>query len=264
LQARSYAGVDPTALRAGEPKQIARGAPCRPPIYLADGRLAVGSTVVDPQTGATVEFSVQGTELAWSPTGDKLALITTDKKEIRIAGPDGADAATKVRESGGLLSSLSWASDGKRLAYISQNDPATPARFGPGPPTVQILNVSSGEKTPAGPGLAVAWSPRQDVLAVERAGAVIEASNLQGGRSPLTTGQRPTWSADGNLLGVVREAEGGVSQGWVVQAADGSKAAPLAGDGVCAISFSPSGSKLAVVREGEQTTLLEREIEAPE
>jgi hypothetical protein len=259
LEGRPFAGVDPSSVRAGEAKEIARGAPCRPPSYLGDGRLAVGSTVVDPETGATVVFNFQALELAWSPDGSKLAMLTPDRKEIRLANADGTEATAKVREARGFLSSISWAPDSNRLAFISENDPAAP-RLGPGPPTVKILNVDSGEQTAAGPGLAVAWSSR-DILAVERAGAVIEASNIQGARQPLTNGRRPSWSSDGGFLAVIRSNESNVEQGWIASS-DGSKSAPVAGDGVCGLSFAPDGDEIAVVRS-EGGVLLVRPIEAP-
>jgi hypothetical protein len=211
LEGRSFAGVDPSSVRAGEVKEIARGAPCWPPSYLGDGRLAVGSTVVDPETGATVVFGFDARELAWSPDGTKLAMVTADRKEIRLAKADGSEATAKVREARGFLSSISWAPDSNRLAFISENDPAA-RRLGPGPPTVKILNTSSGEQMAAGPGLAVAWSSR-DILAVERAGAVIEASTAQGARRSLTNGRRPSWSSDGGFLAVIRSNESDVGAG---------------------------------------------------
>jgi hypothetical protein len=258
VRARSFAGVVPQALRIGDPEQIARGAACRPPLFLPDGRLAVGATVVDPDTAVTIRFDIQAAELAWSPVGDKLAILTPDRKEIRLSGPDGEDAVTSVREARGLISSLSWAPQGDRLAFIAQSDPN--ARGGPGPPTVRILNATTGSVASAGPGVGVAWSSKPDLLAVERADGRIEASTAGGGRSALASGHDPAWSPDGNLLGFVRAWEGSES-GWVARA-NGADASPEVGPDVCAISFSPSGEFLAVVvGEGEKTTLYLRSID---
>lgn len=253
--------VPPSSLEVGESKRVATNAPCRPPLFLADGRLAVGSTVVDPTTGVTIVFDLPARELAWSPVGDKLAILTSDRKEIRLAAPDGTAATTRVREARGLLSSLSWSPDGDRLAYIAERDPTTTQLAGdPTSPTVRILNATTGEITSAGPGLAVAWSPNDDLLAVEMANAKIEASTPEGGRRALTNGRRPGWSPDGRYVTVVRTAAGGESQGWVVPV-QGSGAAPLGGNDVCALSFSPAGTHLAVVADNEgKTTLLLRTI----
>lgn len=256
---RSFAGVVPQAIRVGDPREIARGAECRPPLFLPDGRLAVGANVVDPESGVTIRFDVQASELAWSPVGDKLAILTPDRKEIRLAGPDGRDAVTSVREARGLLSSLSWSPQGDRLAFISQNDPST--RGGPGPPTVRILNAVTGAVTAAGPGLGVAWSSESDLLAVERADGAIEASTPEGGRRRLLTGRDPSWSPGGSLIAFVRAGEGGSDNGWIARA-DGSDPSPVVGPDVCALSFSPSGNSLAVVvRAGDTTTLHLRSLE---
>jgi hypothetical protein len=263
-RAVSFADVEPRSLRIGDPKKVATGAPCRPPLFLADGRLAVGSTVVDPTTGVTIDFGLDAAELAWSPVGDKLAILTSDRKEIRLAAPDGSDATTvnEAREARGLLSSLSWSPQGDRLAFIAQPDPATRQLFGdPTSPTVRILDATKGTVTDAGPGLAVAWSPNKDLLAVEMAGAKIEASTPEGGRRALTSGRRPSWSPDGRFVTVVRTTAAGVSQGWVVPVQGGGEA-PLGGDRVCALSFSPAGTFLAVVGDNEgKTTLILRSVE---
>ncbi len=250
---RSFAGVVPQSLRIGTAKEIARGAECRAPLFLPDGRLAVGPTVVDPATGVTIQFNLQASELAWSPVGDKLAILTPDRKEIRLAGPDGQEAVTSVREARGLISSLSWAPQGDRLAFISQNDPNT--RGGPGPPTVHILNATNGEVTAAGPGVGVSWSSKPDLLAVERADGAIEASTAAGGRRRLLNGRHPSWSWDGSLIAFVRAGEGGALNGWIARV-DGSEPSPEVGGGVCALSFSPSGDSLAIVIDSGGTKRL--------
>jgi Tol biopolymer transport system component len=178
--------------------------------------------------------------------GDKLAILTTDRKEIRLAGPDGASAVTKVREARGLLSSLSWSPEGDRLAYIAQPDPATRQLTGdPTSPTVKILNATNGTQTAAGPGLSVAWSPSGDVLAVEMAGAVIQSSTPAGTRKALATGRRPAWSHDARFLAVVR-TEGDQTKGYIVPAAGGPGIA-VTGNGGCAMSFSPTGEYVSVI-----------------
>jgi WD40 repeat protein len=254
--------VPPSSLAVGKPERVATSAPCRPPLFLADGRLAVGSTVVDPTTGVTIQFDVPAQELAWSPVGDKLAILTSDRKEIRMAAPDGSGATVIEREARGLLSSMSWSPEGDRLAYIAQPDPAT-TQFADDvrSPTVRIVNATTGAVSSAGAGLAVSWSPNKDLLAVEMAGAKIEASTPEGGRRALTSGRRPGWSPDGRYLTVVRTTSDGSSQGWVVPV-QGSGAAPLGGEDVCALSFSPAGTHLAIVADNEgKTTLFLRTIE---
>lgn len=250
-----------SALQIGNARTVAKNAPCRPPLFLADGRLSIGSSVLDPTSNVTIEFGIEAHELAWSPVGDKLAILTSDRKEIRLAGADGSGAVVRERAARGLLSSLSWSPEGDRLAYIAQPDPTTSQTVGDvTSPTVRILNATTGEKTSAGAGLAVAWSPRSDLLAVEMAGNKIEASTPEGGRRPLTTGRRPGWSPDARFLTVTRTTDAGVSQGWVVPV-EGSGAAPVAGNGVCALSFSPSGASLAVVVGEGSTTMQLRSVE---
>lgn len=253
----SYAGLAPDDIILDDPTRIARGVACRPPVFMPDGRIAVGLTVFDPATGVTVEMPLAATELHWSPVGDKLAILTADRKEIRLAGPDGVDPVTRVREARGLLSSPSWSPDGDRLAYIAAPDPET--RGGPAAPTVQILNAINGEITEAGLGLSVAWSPRGDVLAVERIGPRIELSDLEGSRSELVEGAEPSWSADGRFLAFVREG----GEAWV-SLADGSRPARVASGEVCAASFSWTARTMALVTGAGESTELSLSSFAPE
>ena len=263
-RAPGFDGVAASALRVGLPRHVARGAPCRPPLFLADGRLAIGSNVVDPESGVTIEFDIEAHELAWSPVGDKLAILTTDRKEIQLAAPDGSGAVTKVREARGLLSSLSWSREGDRLAYIAQPDPATRQLAGdPTSPTVKILNATNGLQSAAGPGLSVAWSPTADVLAVEMAGGVIQSSTPTGTRKPLATGRRPAWSHDARFLAVVR-TEGEQTKGYIVPAG-GGPGITVTGNGGCAMSFSPTGEYLSVIAaDGGQVQLRTLAVEGRE
>lgn len=238
---RSYASVGVEQLSLGEPTEVARGAPCR--VHFApDDRLVVGRTLVDASTGVTISFPVQGTELAWSPEGDRLAYLTSDAKEIRMATAAGEEAVAVVREARGLISSLSWAAEGDRLAYVARSDPAT--RGGPGPPTVFTFNTVNGETVALGGGEAVAWSPASRRLAVETGGG-IEIWDLEGGRRPLVSGRRPAFSPDGNLLAFLRSGEV-----WVTRTDDPAPMRWL-GDGACGVAFSAEGRRLAIATEGD-------------
>jgi hypothetical protein len=259
---RTYAGVTPQALRLGTPTELARGnLVCAPPTFMPDGRLAVGGTVYDPTTGVTIAMSLgdRVSEMTWSPLGNKLAFITADHKEIRIGGPDGRDAVTKVREARGLLSSISWGPAGDKLAFIARDDPSVVEGGGPGPPTVNILNVATGSRTQAGPGLAVAWAPRGDVFVVDRASGEIELANPTGGRRSLVRGRLASFSPDGRFVAYVRDLEAGAA--GFVALADGSSEASVTGAGVCGISFSASGNAVALVTgSGSSRRLVMRPI----
>jgi hypothetical protein len=249
--ALGFEKASPEMLRLGKPKEIARGVPCRPPVWLADGRLVAGQSIVDIHNGVTIEFTIKAAEIAWSPVGDKLAYITPDRKEIDLAGPDGSSATNKVREARGILSSLAWSPDGAHLAFIAQSDPTTSG--GPGTPTVNILNATNGNRTQAGPGLAVSWSSQENLLAVERIGNRIEASTPGGARRPLTAGYRPAWGPDGKLT-VVRGTNPN-EVGYAVSA-DGKQQAVMSTGNTCGISFSPDGSTLAIVQASGNDTRL--------
>jgi hypothetical protein len=244
-----YAGVTPQALHLGRPSELARGIlACAPPQFMPDGRLVVGNTVYDPATGVTITMplGVQVAEMAWSPKGDKLAFITADHKEIRVAGTDGTNAVTRVREARGLLSSLTWSPTNDRFAFIAQDDPTTFG--GPGPPTVNIFNTSNGQRTQAGPGLAVSWSPAGDVLAVDRASGTVELATTSGGRRRLVAGKTASFSPDGRFVAYIRSVEAGPA-GWIALA-DGSAPTQVTDAGVCGMSFSTSGTAVAMVTTG--------------
>lgn len=261
----SFADVDPGAMRLGDPREIARRVPCRP-TYAPDGRLLVGATLLDPATGVGVDLDlVAAAEYAWSPDGERLALLSGDRKDIRVAEPDGAQAVTIAREARGLLSSMSWSPDGERIAYVARSEPGVPG--GPGPPTVHLVDVSSGESRQLAGGISVAWAPVGQRLAVETDGR-IDLVSLDGERQALGEGRRPTWAPDGSLVGFLRAVDrtedGGMSRGaaWVARS-DGGGSVRLIGEDVCGFRFSPSGRSVAVVtRRGEdETTLSLRRVE---
>lgn len=249
---RSYAGVDVQGLGLGDSRAVARGAPCSTH-FLPDGRLAIGSTILDPGTGVTVQFPGEGSELRWSPTGERLAIVTADRKEIRMAGPGGEDALTIVREARGLISSVSWAPEGDRLAYVARSEPGV--RGGPGPSTLFVFDLVDGSTRELGRAERVAWSPAGGRLAVEAPGGVLELSDLDGGRTRLTEGRRPAWTPDGELVvflrGVSGEAVGG---SWVIRP-DGGPPRGWIASGACGTTVSADGERLAVVEAGGELAL---------
>lgn len=245
---RSYAGVDVARLGLGDQRAVARGAPCGSD-FTPDGRLVIGNTLVDPANGVSLLFPLEAAELAWSPTGERLGFITADRKEIRMAEPGGEGPVAVVREARGVLSSLSWSPDGDRVAYVARSEPGV--RGGPGPPTVFVFHLVTGESAELGGGEAVAWSPSGDRLVVEALGGVLELSDPEGSRTRLTEGRRPAWSPDGSLVSFLRLDEGEAGGAWVI-GADGEQPRRWIPSGVCGTAFSSDGRRLAAVSaEGE-------------
>jgi hypothetical protein len=254
----SFAGVNATQLRLGGATRIATGVDCQP-VFAPDGRLVVGSTLLDPSTGVTTELKIKGAELLWSPDRDKLAILVGDSKEIRLAGPDGAEAVAVVREARGFLGSLSWSPAGDRLAFTARNDPST--RLGPGPPSVRAFNPINGSTKVLAPGVAVAWSPKGDTLAIESSPGTIELyDRVSGKRTKVAEGRVPGWSPDGSYVTFLRTQGKPSGEFWAVQ--PGSAPVRLIDAGVCGATFSPSGRSLAVVtREGNDRVLSIRRVE---
>lgn len=253
---RSYAGTEVSDLGLGEPRAVARNAPCGTG-FTPDGRLVIGRTVVDPATGVTVQFPIEGSELVWSPTGERLAFITPDRKEIHMAEPSGEGAVAVVREARGIVSSLTWSPEGDRIAYVARSEPGV--RLGPGPSTVFVFHLVTGETTELGRGEAVAWSPTAERLVVEAPGGTLELSDLEGARTRLTEGSRPAWSPDGSLVGFLR-LDGEAGGAWVI-GTDGGEPRRWIPSGVCGTAFSSDGRRLAVVSAEGELTL--RSITAP-
>lgn len=244
---RSYAGVDVAGLGLGDPRAVARRAPCGSH-FTPDGRLVIGNTLVDPANGVSLQFPVQAAELAWSPTGERLGFITADRKEIRMAEPGGEEPVAVVREARGIISSLTWSPDGDRVAYVARSEPGV--RLGPGPSTVFVFHLVTGESSELGRGEMVAWSPTGDRLVVEAPGGILELTDPEGSATGFTEGRHPVWSPDGSLVSFLR-SEGDESGAWVVRA-DGGAPRRWIPSGVCGTAFSSDGRRLAVVSgEGE-------------
>ncbi len=256
----SFDGVPLDDIEIGELREVARGAPCRTR-FMPDGRLALSGLIFDPRTGVTVQLDIQGVELAWAPTRDRLAIVPTDRKEVMLAAPDGSDRTVVVREPRGVISSVTWSPDGAALAYVARTEAGV--RGGPGPPTVFVLDVTDGTTRAIGGGESVAWSPDPGRLAVETVGGMIELSDPAGARTGVTEGRRPAWSPDGSLLAFIRPQDGEAGETWIARVGE-PETRRLAPAEVCGIAFSPDGRRTAeVMKQADTTVLVVRPIRVP-
>jgi hypothetical protein len=125
-----------------------------------------------------------------------------------------------------------------------------------------VLNLITGETTSAGGGVAVAWSPAEERIAVETADGRIEFSDPAGARAPFTDGGDPAWTPDGAAVVFLRGPE--VGEVWAAKAADPGRSIRLVEGAICGAAISPSGLALASVSgEGEARTLQLRRIVLP-
>jgi dipeptidyl aminopeptidase/acylaminoacyl peptidase len=258
---RTLQAVDLRRLQLGPARQIAKGAPCDVH-YTPDDRIVIASELFDPQTAVSVDLRASGAELAWSPNGQRLAIVTDDRHEIRMAKPDGSEAEAVVREARGFINSVSWATDSNKLAYVLRPQPGVtlqPVRA----PTVVVLDLLDGSRAQKGPGEAVAWSPRGDRLAVEvaeGAGRAIQISDVNGARTRLVDGRAPAWSPDGSTIAFVRPVSGDTGAGWMTKA-DALSPVMVVQQDVCGLAFSADAARVAVVtKSGGATTLFLRSI----
>ncbi|HVE91757.1 MAG TPA: hypothetical protein VNE62_05605 [Actinomycetota bacterium] len=252
----------PAALESivlGAPAEVARGLPCAPG-FTPDGRLILGRSLLDPSNGATFELpaAVQGSQVAWSPARDRLAMLTADRKEISVAAPDGSSPEVVFREPRGLLSGLSWSHEGDKLAFATRPEPGVSG--GPRGALIVVLSLLDGTRQDAGPGLAATFSPVADRLAIESAGAVF-VSDAGGPRKKLADGGKPSWSPDGSALAYIRGSESGELR--LVKADDPQQQRALLEEGtVCGAAFSPDGRRIALTaRAGGTVTLLLRQVD---
>lgn len=255
----SYASADPRSLEVAAPREVAKGAACQPSV-LPDGRFAIGRTLFDPSTAVTQDLVAQGAELVWSGAGEHLAIITSDRKEIRLASPDGSGAQTVVREARGLLSSVSFSSAGDHFAFVARPDPSV--QGGPARAIVRVFSLLDGASRDVVPGNAVVWNPSGDTLAVEASGAIFSAT-LDGKTTRLTDGVRPAWSPDGALLAFVRPVGGETGEGWLAKS-DGSAQTRFMESGLCGVDFSADGRRLVVTSGPDGGSVLSvRELKSP-
>jgi Tol biopolymer transport system component len=151
---------------------------------------------------------------AWSPDGRTIGLTRWDESpctpssrncaisELVLADAETGAVRGVVRSRDRGVGSLSWSPDGSRLAHAGSLDMDLGAH------TIEtIRSDGSGRRVvlrlPRGawPGITnVAWSPRGDRLAYDRAGWIWTV-RLQGGSSTrLARGWKPVWSPRGDKL----------------------------------------------------------------
>lgn len=223
----------PATFNLGPARALGRPGSC-PPYALPDGRILIGTSAFDPQSATTVDLEVNPAELTWSPDGKQLAMIVADRKEIRVAKPDGSNATTVVREPRAFLSSISFSQDGDKLAFIARPDPAI--RGGPRQPTVQILNLADNAVGNGGPGVAVALSSTSPAMAIQSGSEIFIADiSTPANRALLATGERPVFSSDGKIVTYVRAEEA------FARRLDSSPETPLNLKGVCGAVITPTG-----------------------
>jgi Tol biopolymer transport system component len=102
---------------------------------------------------------------AWSPDGTKIAFLSSrrytdpDKRDIYLMNPDGSQVERLVPLGAGYqeLDRLSWDSEGKRLAYSSNNN-------------LMIMHVPTRTITQVGIGLGkrASWAPNDAKLAFQK------------------------------------------------------------------------------------------------
>lgn len=180
--------------------------------------------VTSPDT-ERLRSTSQFTDLALSPDGRKIAFVT--RGEIfAAAARDGGDAA-RVTSTPAVESSPVWASDSRRLAYVSTRD---------GEPRIYLYDFATTSERPltAGGGdRGHAFSPDGKKLAFVRTGRelrVIDVDAKDGKDVKLADGlfgdaldvSSPVWSPDGRWLAVFAVGTKGFTNVQLVPAAGGA------------------------------------------
>lgn len=163
------------------------------------GRIAyvVGGTVyVAKANGNTPRAIGQGTNPAWSPTGDKLAVEqgTSDEDDTSTGSPNLAIVDVKTGESVPLTKragSPTWSPDGRYIAFVDFRSSAfgSIARIRPGGTGRKVIYRADPRWSAAAPD----WSPDGDSLAFVKSSESKSSLSLigPGGGHARTLARRP-------------------------------------------------------------------------
>ncbi len=270
------------AAPAGKPRQVTRftdGRVLWPSISL-DGRTIVFERnfaiwKLDTASGQAREVSIKlhGTpagpvvehrsfnnfgELALSPDGKKLALLTHGEV-FAAAAKDGGDAA-RVTRTNSAESQVAWASDSRRLVYVSDRD---------GHLNLFLYDFEKNQETRLTEGASEdhtpLFSPDGKSLAFQRNGSelcvldmetkqvrVLARGQLE--RPPLNTSRPMAWSPDSKWIAYLSTAGKMFKNAYIVPAAGGEsrQASFLPNVFTGSLTWSPDGAFLLFVT-GQRT-----------
>jgi Tol biopolymer transport system component/C-terminal processing protease CtpA/Prc len=202
-----------------------------------------------PAGPAVERISVGGqlSELALSPDGKKIAFVA--RGEIFAASAkDGGDAA-RVTKTHAVESQIVWASDSRKIAYVSDRDGAF---------NIYSYDFTTGAETAltrgAANNYAPSFSPDARALAFIRDGRELRAIDLDTKqerllatayfeRPPIISDRFYAWAPDGKWIAYLSVGERAFTNVSVVQAAGGEskKISFLANAFSGSVSWSPDG-----------------------
>jgi Tol biopolymer transport system component len=190
-------------------------------------------------TFAAKRLVTNGSQAAWSPNGQQLALVAGDGAALHVADADGRNRALLAF---GPTSSPDWSPDGRSLVF---------ERFG----WLHRIDADGTDERRLTRGRSPAWSPggRRIAFVSDRGGSddIFAIRAAGGGLAQLTSGvgaeTDPAWSPNGRKLAYVTD-ETGAAEVALVHVAS-RKVAPLTSDGAIAAGpgWSPDGRRIAYV-----------------
>jgi Tol biopolymer transport system component len=215
--------------------------------YLTNGR---GTLVVANADGSSQrslghaswdpEYAVPPT---WSPDGTRIAVAAgvhcgetdCERSELWVADVASGDLVLVARDAW----NASWSPDGKRLAYGGDVVHIDSRDTDPGAHTIFVVGADGSGRQRLTAGEAAAWSPRGEVIAVQRDGdSYFVRPNGTGLRRFLRRSGLPEWSPDGSRLAF------STLDGLQVVGRDG-RSVHRVGPSVLEFAWSPAGHELA-------------------